>query len=444
MKKTKILILITFYYLFFFNNASSIEIVRDVELENFTKKIVNSLVRDSEIDFEEINYYFINSKEINAFVTGGNNLFINTEILISADDYREYAAVLAHELAHILGGHVFRTKQEISNLSSRAFPIYVLGILGILGGAAESGIATLMVGSASVQDGFTYYSRTQEASADQAAVKLLCNNKIDGRYLLDFLLKIDSAIPYSLEQTSYRSTHPIISERITWVESALMNQINGCVFNQNTDLQKEFLLLKAKLFGFTHSNDETYAVYQSNNDIDKYAKAVASYLSGNHDDSIKLLNQLIINSPNNPFYKELIGEIYFSKHNYELAIKHQQESIRLLNQENDLYYMMIGNYHLANEDESNYAGSIKFLKKSIRINPENTYSWYLLAKAYAEIDNLPLAEYATAERYYLTGNYGMAQEFAIKSLKNIEKNTTEWYRATDLLNIISNMQNRNS
>ena len=444
MKKTKILILITFYYLFFFNNASSIEIVRDVELENFTKKIVTSLVKDSEIDFEEINYYFINSKEINAFVTSGNNLFINTEILISANDYREYAAVLAHELAHILGGHVFRTKQEISNLNSRAFPIYVLGILGILGGAAESGIATLMVGSASVEDGFTYYSRTQEASADQAAVKLLCNNKIDGRYLLDFLLKIDSAIPYSLEQTSYRSTHPIISERITWVESALMNQINGCVFNQNTDLQKEFLLLKAKLFGFTHSNDETYAVYQSNNDIDKYAKAVASYLSGNHDDSIKLLNQLINNSPNNPFYRELIGEIYFSKHNYELAIKHQQESIRLLNQENDLYYMMIGNYHLANEDESNYAGSIKFLKKSLRINPENTYSWYLLAKAYAEIDNLPLAEYATAERYYLTGNYGMAQEFVIKSLKNIEKNTTEWYRATDLLNIISNMQNRNS
>ena len=444
MNRLKIFILIVICYSSLFNKALSFEIIRDVELENFTKKIVTSLVRDSEINLDEINYYFIKSKEVNAFVTSGNNLFINTEILISSNDYREYAAVLAHELAHILGGHVFRTKQEINNLGSRAFPIYVLGILGILGGSADAGMATLMVGSASVQDGYTYYSRNQEASADQAAVKLLCNNKIDGRYLIEFLNKLEKSIPYSPEQTSYRSTHPTISERTTWIESSLRNKNNDCRFNQNKNLQNEFLFLKAKLFGFTHSNDETYAVYQSDKDIDKYAKAVASYLSGNHNDSIDLLKQLIDNNPKNPFFKELIGEIYFSKHNYELAIKNQHDSIRLLNEESDLYYMMIGNYYLANTDETDHPGSIEFLRKSLRLNPKNTYSWYLLAKAYAETGNLHLAEYATAERYFLTGNYGMAREFAVKSLKNIEKNTTEWYRANDLLNIISNMQNQDS
>ena len=444
MNKLKLVILITFCYVSIFNKTSALEIIRDVELENFTKKIVKHLIKDSEIEFDDINYYFINSKDINAFVTSGNNLFINTEILIAAKDYREYAAVLAHELSHILGGHVFRTKQEINNLGTRAFPIYVLGILGILGGAGDTGIATLMVGSASVQDGYTYYSRTQEASADQAAVKLLCNNRIDARYLLDFLDKLDLSIPYSQDQTSYRSTHPMISERKTWIESALMNQYNRCEFNQNIDLQKEFLLLKAKLFGFSHSHDETNAVYQSGEDIDKYAKAVSSYFAGNHDISISLLNELIENSPDNPFFRELIAEIYFSKHNYELAIIHQEASIKLLNEENDLYYMMIGNYYLTTGNESKYNESIKFLKKSLRLNTKNTYSWYLLAKAYAETDNLSLAEYATAERYYLTGNYGMAHEFAVKSLKNIEKNSTEWYRANDLLNIISNMQNQDS
>ena len=444
MKKLKIFILIPLFYISFFNKTLAVEIIRDVELENFTKKIVTSIAKNSEIDLNEINYYFIKSKEINAFVTSGNNLFINTEILISADDYREYAAVLAHELSHMLGGHVFRTKQEINSLDSRAFPIYVLGILGIIGGSAETGIATLMVGSASVQDGYTYYSRTQEASADQTAIKLLCNNKIDGKYLLDFLNKLDQSVPYSSERTSYRSTHPMVSERTTWVESALINRHNGCEFNQNIDLQNEFLMLKAKLFGFTHSSEETNAVYQSEEGIDKYARAVASYFSGNHDDSINLLNQLIEDNPKNPFFRELIGEIYFSKHNYDLAIEHQEISIQLLNEENDLYYMMIGNYHLANTNNPDYLGSIKLLKKSLRINPKNTYTWYLLAKAYAETDNLSLAEYATAERYYLIGNYEMAHQFALKSLKNIEKNTTEWYRANDLLNIISNIQSQDS
>ena len=444
MYKIKIFALTSIFYISFFYNALSLEIVRDVELENFTKKIVTSLVKDSGIDADEINYYFIKSNEINAFVTSGNNIFINTELLISANDYREYTAVLAHELAHILGGHIFRTKQEIDNLSSRAFPIYVLGILGILGGASETGLATLMVGSASVQDGFTYYSRTQEASADQAAIKLLCENKIDARYLLEFFDKLNLAIPYSLDKTSYRSTHPTISERTTWVESAIQDQYNKCQYNKNENLQKEFLLLKAKLFGFSHSSDETKAVYKTDKDIDKYARAVANYFSGDHDASINLLEQLITSNPSNPFFRELIAEIYFSKHNYELAIKNQEISIKLLDEENDLYYMMIGNYYLASTNHSDHFGSIKYLRKSLRLNPKNTYSWYLLTKAYAEIGNVPLAEYATAERYYLTGNYEMSLQFAMKSLKNIEKNSTEWYRANDLLNIISNMQSQDS
>jgi Putative Zn-dependent protease, contains TPR repeats len=106
--------------------------------------------------------------------------------------------------------------------------------------------------------------------------------------------------------------------------------------------------------------------------------------------------------------------------------------------------MMIGNYHLTYTNKTNYLESIKYLRKSLRLNPKNTYSWYLLAKAYAQTDNLPLAEYATAERYYLIGDYEMAHQFTMKSLKNIEKNTTEWYRANDLLNIINNMQLQDS
>ena len=68
MNKIKIFILITICYISIFNNASSLEIIRDVELENFTKKIVTSLVKNNDIDINEINYYFIKSKEINAFV----------------------------------------------------------------------------------------------------------------------------------------------------------------------------------------------------------------------------------------------------------------------------------------------------------------------------------------------------------------------------------------
>ena len=101
--------------------------------------------------------------------------------------------------------------------------------------------------------------------------------------------------------------------------------------------------------------------------------------------------------------------------------------------ESDLLYMLMGNYLISSKDSIGKA--IKYLKRSIRINPKNTYSWYLLAKAYAEY-NLPLAHYATAERYYLLSEHQLAHQFLTKSLKEIEKDTPEWYRANDLMSII--------
>ena len=53
-------------------------------------------------------------------------------------------------------------------------------------------MAGVMVGQASVADSFTSYSRTQEASADQAAVKLMCENGIDATFLITFLDKMEN------------------------------------------------------------------------------------------------------------------------------------------------------------------------------------------------------------------------------------------------------------
>ena len=123
-------LLILFYFLF--SQAHAFEIIRDTELEQFTDDVLSILLKANDLEVEELNIYFVNSNQINAFVTGGKNIFINTETIIKADDYREYASVLAHELAHIIGGHIFNTSIEISNLSDKAMPIYLLGIIGLI------------------------------------------------------------------------------------------------------------------------------------------------------------------------------------------------------------------------------------------------------------------------------------------------------------------------
>ena len=423
-------------FLILCSSVKALEVIRDTELEDFTNDIISILLIDSNIAAEDIKIYFINSNQVNAFVSGGANIFINTELVIQAEDYREYAAVIAHELAHILGGHIFRTSEEISNISGKALPIYLLGIMGLITGSSDVGFAGVMVGQAAVSDTFSYYSRTQEAAADQKAVSMLCDSLIDASYLASFLENLEKTSSNNdLKSQNYRSTHPLPQERISWIQFALNNR-DKCDFAINKELEKRYNLLKAKLFGFTHSYNETKAVYGSKNDQDLYANAVSNYLRGDYELSIKNLSKLIEKNSRNPFFKELIAEIYFINQKYDKAIYFQRGAINDLNLDNDIYIMMLGNYLLSTEEVKKVEMSINYLKKSIQLNSQNTYSWYLLAKAYAYMDNISYANYATAERYFLIGEKKLSYDFASKAIEDIEENTPEWYRSYDLIEIL--------
>ena len=437
MNRVKALFILNIIFFFAFSGSlRALEVIRDTEIEDFTNDILKILLANSNIEAEDINVYFINSKQVNAFVTGGKNIFINTELIIKAEDYREYTAVIAHELAHILGGHIFRTSEELSNISNNAMPIYLLGIIGLITGAAETGFAGIMVGQAAVSDTFTYYSRTQEAAADQKAVSILCNSMIDASYLSSFLESLET-IDSNIQKKSenYRSTHPLPQDRINWIQLALKNS-GKCDYEIDKELEKRFNLVKAKLFGFTHSYDETKAVYNLDNSQGLYANAVSGYLNGEHDQSTKQLKKLIKENNENPFFKELIGEIYFVNQKYDDAIYFQKSAINNLNSENDIYMMMLGNYLLSTEETEKVKESIYYLKKSLHLNSNNSYSWYLLAKAYAFMNNISFANYATAERYFLIGERRLSYDFALKAIIGIEENTPEWYRSYDLIEIL--------
>ena len=416
--------------------SHSFEIVRDVELEEFTKEILLPLTRSSNLADDRVDLYFIVSKEINAFVTSGQAIFINTELIIQSETYSEYLGVLAHELAHINGGHISRTKNQISKLSDRSMPIYLLGILGILGGEADAGMAAMMVGSASVQDGYLYYSRTQEAAADQAAISLLCKSKqpVDG--LESFLKMLDRSTLENSRDYQYKTTHPQNIDRYSWIQSSY-KKYPKCNYALDANLQKRFNLIKAKLVAFTHNKAEVLAIYQNqNNLLSNYASASANFFNGDKKKSINIIETLIKNDPLNPYFHELLGEIYYTLGNFELAIIEQRKTIQLLAKDNDLHLMILGSYLLAESSEENIIESIKTLNKSLFLNRTNSYAWHLLSKAHAINGNLALAQYASAERYYLRRDNGLALSFAKKAIKNIEKDTVEWYRANDLIQLI--------
>ena len=422
----------------------SFELVRDVELEEFTKELMLPLTKTSNLADDRIGLYFIKSKEVNAFVTSGQAIFINTELIIQSETYSQYLGVLAHELAHINGSHISRTKNKISDLSNKSIPIYLLGIIGMISGETDAGIAALMVGSASVQDGYLYYSRTQEAAADQSAISLLCKSKQPVEGLESFLKILDRSTLENSRDYQYKTTHPQAIDRYIWIKNSYKKYPN-CKYELDAEMQKRFQLIKAKLLAFTHSKDEVLAIYSnsnSNNVVSNYAFAAANFYNGNKNESIDKINLLIKNDPLNPYYHELLGEIYYTLGNFNLAIIEQKKTIQLLSKNNDLHLMMLGSYLLAESSDKSIIESIKNLNKSLFLNRNNSYSWYLLAKAYALNDKLSLAHYASSEMYYLRGENVLALNFAKKAIKNIDKNTVEWYRANDLIQLIVGLEKK--
>ena len=424
--------------------ANSIELVRDVELEEFTREILTPLTDASNLDKNRIDLYFVKSNQVNAFVTSGQNIFINTELIIKSENYDEYLGVLAHELAHINGGHVSRTIEEIATLGDKSLPIYLLGVLGILRGDADFGLGALLVGSASVQDGYLYYSRTQEAAADQAAVSLLCKSSQPVKGLENFLEVLNRSSSKDEKIFQYKSTHPLTADRANWIRASYSKYPN-CNNERNTEIQNRFELIKAKLFAYTHSKEETISIFNNKtNSSSKYGMAALRLYEGNYDLSLKLMNELLTIDQNNPYYYEMLGEIYFHKKLFPLAVAAQEKVIELMPLENDLHLMMLGSYLLADNSNKSLKKGIKALNKSLFLNSKNSYSWHLLAKAYSQNKELALAQYASAERYYLRGDNTLALSFLKKAIKNIDNNTVEWYRASDLIQLIIEQEKRSN
>ena len=401
-----------FILLLISQKSFSLELIRDTELESFTKDILYKLTYGTDIDPEEVKIHFINNRDINAFVINSKDMFINTGLIAASDNYLELVSVIAHELSHMTGFHVSRTKSEIERLSKKALPVYMLGIFGALTGSSDTAIASMMVGTASVEGGYLSYSRTQESSADQGAIRLMCQNSINARGLISFFEKLEKAENSLINFSPYNQTHPMTKERYEFAKN----------------------LLKAKLIGYTYSPREVKALYDLTSIEGRYALSVSSHYNEFSDKPIVLMEQLINEDTENPFFYELLAEILYTRNDFNGAIDKQKLSLKYFQGESDLLYMLMGNY--LKYDKKFRDEAIKYIKSSLRINNNNTYSWFLLADLYSEYD-LPKAHYATAERYFLLGDYPMSYKFTVKSLKEIEKNTPEWYRANDLLNIMT-------
>jgi predicted Zn-dependent protease len=141
---------------------------------------------------------------------------------------------------------------------------------------------------------------------------------------------------------------------------------------------------------------------------------------------------LIQDDPNNPYFHELKGQILLENGRALEAIPEHQAAVRLLPNE-PLFKLNLGQALVATEDPKYAQGAIEILSASVHQDPENTFAWDQLAKAYGELNQIAYAEYATAEKFAHGGAYPEAMSHARRALCGLPKGSPAARRAQDII-----------
>jgi predicted Zn-dependent protease len=407
--------------------------LRDTETEVLFHDISKPLIEAAELDPKNVDIVLLNDSDINAFVAGGQVVYVNSGLILSADNVNQVQAVIAHELGHVAGGHAIRIGEGAKAATGITIATMVLGALAIAAGAGEAGMGLMMMGQRAALGEFLAFTRAQETSADLAGASYLSKAGISGKGSLEFFKKIQNQ-EYRLAiyaTDSYDRTHPLSSERIAMLENLYKKDP---AWNKPTDpkLEASFQRVKAKLLGFINPKQATIKYPESDQSVPAhYARAYAYHLGAYPDKALAETAALLKTDPHDPYFLELKGQILLEGGKPGEAIAPLREATER-SQNAPLIASMLGHALIATEDTKNFAEAKTILKTAVARDNENPFAWYQLGVIYDQEGDQARAALATAERSNLEGNPKLALASAEMALRGIPQGTPDYLRAQDI------------
>jgi predicted Zn-dependent protease len=415
-------------------HAQGISFLRDAETERFLYDAVRPIVVAAGLEPASVHMYLVGDNSINAFVAGGQNIFMHSGLLLEATDVNEVIGVMAHEAGHITGGHLARMGEGYQDAMAISLLSMLLGAAAIAAGAGDAGSAIMMGGQTAATGRFFAFTRVQESAADQAGATFLEKAGISGRGLISFFEKLEQYLfKRGIVQDAYWNTHPLTRDRI----ERLQERVSQSPYYDkpaDPDLQYRFMRVRAKLAGYVWEPQTTFSVYPESDtsEFARYARAYAWHKTAQMEQARAELDALLKIRPDDPFYLELLGQVLLESGQVQEAIPYLRRAVAKAPQE-PLIRAMLGHALLATEDAALGKEAVAMLEESVRQDKQNPFAWYQLGMAYGKRGDESRAALASAERFSLVGAPREAFGNARRAMQGLPKGSPEWLRAQDIL-----------
>lgn len=423
--------------------AQGITLLQDTETERLLHSYEDPILAVAGIDPAAVKMYIVNDTSLNAFVAEGQNIFSNAGLFIQLKTPNELIGVLAHETGHMAGGHLTRGSDAIAKAEIPMLLSMALGIGAAIAGAGEAAMILMGVGQSAAAAQFMQFSRVQEATADQMALKYLRATHQSGIGMVNVFERMaNEAAMIVKNPEQYASDHPADRDRV----ANMRELVDASPYRDVPDSPQSvhsFQMVKAKVIGYLLPVKDVLYRYplKDKSAQARYARAMVYMRQPDLPKALAEINSLIKEEPKNPYFYEVLGQIYVTMSQPMKGIEPYQTSVNLLPDAPQLRIALAA-AQVATGRKDIEQQAVNNLKIALQQDSDNPFGWYEMAQAYSDLGNDAQANLATAERYYTVGALPQSATFAVRARQKLTKGSADWERANDIIAIAQTQMKR--
>ncbi|MEM8627049.1 MAG: M48 family metallopeptidase, partial [Pseudomonadota bacterium] len=159
--------------------AHTQSLLRDADIEYGLRQVANPVLTAAGLSPARVKILVVNDSSLNAFVVSNDAIFVHYGLINRLDNAAMLQAVIAHEAAHIVNGHLARRMGNLGAARTAASLGFALAVIAAAAGEGKAASGLALGTQYSALGSFFRHTRAEEASADQSGVRYLAHAGID-------------------------------------------------------------------------------------------------------------------------------------------------------------------------------------------------------------------------------------------------------------------------